>query len=63
MRAALLLLVLCGCTDLIGPMDPAYEEECVFYIAEGEAAQIPIDVLERCESIEVRVAKFPGADR
>lgn len=54
----LLVLALASCTDLIGPTDPAYEDECVLYVAEGEPIQIPVEMLDRCESVEIRVVEF-----
>lgn len=58
MKSLLLALALAGCTDLIGPTDPTYEEECVLYVVEGEAIQIPVEMLERCESVEIRGVVF-----
>lgn len=58
MRPLLLALALTGCTDLIGPTDPAYEDECVLYVPEGEPIRIPVEMLERCESVEVREVVF-----
>ena len=52
------VVALVGCTELIAPEDPRYEELCVIYVAENASAEIPKEVLDRCESVEIVVVKF-----
>ena len=54
------LFVVAGCTDLIAPADPQYEDVCVIYVAEDGRAEIPKAVFEQCDSVSVVVVKFPS---
>ena len=57
MKRLLLALALLGCTDPLGPGDPGFDDECVVYIADGEPIEIPEEMVERCESIEVYIVR------
>ena len=47
-----------GCTDLIAPEDPMYEELCVIYVAENASTNVPKDVWDRCLSVQIVVVKI-----
>ena len=57
--AALVMMMSVGCTDLIAPEDPQYEEMCVVYVAENQSAEIPKEVFDRCVSVSIVVVKYP----
>lgn len=51
------LFLIGGCTDLIGPEDPRYEELCVIYVAENASANVPKEAWDRCLSVQIVVVK------
>lgn len=63
----LMAIALTGCTDLLGPEDARYEEECVVYVA-GDAtmAEIKMEIRRqltdnqraRCRPPHVRMVTF-----
>lgn len=53
------LVMTAGCTDLIAPEDPLYEEMCVVYVAENQNAEIPKEVFDRCVSVSIVIVKYP----
>ena len=60
-------IVLVGCSDLIGPEDPRYEDECVVYVSANASApdikhaimeQLSGDQRARCRPPHVRRVSF-----
>ena len=56
-------IVLVGCSDLIGPEDPRYEDECVVYVSAPDIKhaimeQLSGDQRARCRPPHVRRVSF-----
>ena len=57
--AAVVWLGIAGCTDLIGPEDPRYEDECIVYVhADASRPQIKSAIMEQL-SVEQRARCRP----
>lgn len=52
------LVAAAGCTELIAPDDPRYDDMCVIYVAEDQGAEISKEMFDRCETLEIMVVRF-----
>ena len=61
-RYLLALVLVMGCTDLIGPEDPEWLESCVFTLSQEQPFTITSEELSRCSDIKFLVVNFCGFD-
>ena len=60
-RYLLALVLVMGCTDLIGPEDPEWLESCVFTLAQDQPFTITRGALSKCSEVKFLMVNFCGA--